>query len=1001
MKKTGFKCVESKNGLPIVEVLMEGQSILLHSKYDPIKEAERLIDSLKDKIENADHILLYGAGMGYIVRYFFEKYPNKLVSVYEPFEEVANLCIQQKGQTKFPLEYLENYVVENSKKNMEESLMVFDEATQHKIEIIVLPSYERLNLAHLKVFIQTFKKQVDIKKANEVTTSTFSRRWTINALINLPKTFEHFNILGEKKKYFEGKPVLLVSAGPSLSEEIENIRIVKENGLAYIFAVGSANKTLIQEGILPDAVCTYDPQSHNHLVFKYLYERDIKTVPMIYGTTVGFETLDFYKGPKLYFTTTKDQLTANFHLDKQVVIEDATSIAIVTLQLLNELKVSKIILVGQNFAFKRNKFYAKGIDRFDNKKNEVTDNSVQEDDLIRTYEVVDVHGNQVLTNIILKRMKENMETYLKRITIPVINTTNGGAVINRTTFQPLKQVIKEELTEKIVVEDWWKSELQEESSMILNQDIIRKYSKSFEHFLEQDKNLLNHLISFQHALKCLNVNQVQRKLKQLDELFNKYHNNLFYHTTILPIAQLAFENLNAGTQLIPTMDSSIEKTEKLIQLYITYLASCRAIYKDIAPIVSNLTIPKLNEIHNTKSYIATSSIFRYAGEWQKKMPPPKERVPNYLTKERQKEWNKQMKLKDKIEVLIPFNTTTKIGSKIHFRFEGTKLSLFGKNATNEVLKLKVIIDNKSTLITINEKVAEETYNLYIRKEIYECTSLKNEFHEVTIEVLSKNSNFHFQGIEIDKEGRAYHIDEVTQMNQLKIGKRIRCHIGSEIVDGKALITNIGEENDVKMALNSTQPYGDFYLIKVCEEEGISKFISDRSIGLKEIVNLTSHENSNIEINRVPILNYNSPFSELVSCSSSYNNGNNTWSAYKAFNKKVESYKDAWATDRGITTGWIKYKFNNPVILNCYTLINQKSHGNYDTTLRMPSNWEFQAWTETEWVTLDTRDDIINWIDKVKKYFVFENKNAYKEYRISISLNNGDKEFLAIGEIELI
>jgi len=1001
MEKIGFNYVESKNGLPIAEILIEGQSILLHSKYDPIKEAERLIDSLKDKIENADHILLYGAGMGYLVRSFFERYPNKLVSVYEPFEEVANLCIQHKGQSKFPLEYLENYVVENSQKNMEESLMVFDGVMQHKIEIIVLPSYERLHLAHLKVFIETFKKQVDIKNVNVLTTSTFSRRWTVNALINLPKTFEHSNILGEKKKYFEGKPVLLVSAGPSLSEEIENIKKVKENGLAYIFAVGSANKTLIQEGILPDAVCTYDPQSHNHLVFKDLYERGIKTVPMIYGTTVGFETLDFYKGPKLYFTTTKDHLTTNFHLDKQVVVEDATSIAIVTLQLLNELKVGKIILVGQNFAFKRNMFYAKGIGRFDNEKKEVTDNSVKESDLIRTYEVVDVHGNQVLTNIILNRMKENMESYLKRITIPVINTTNGGAAINRTTFQPLKQVIKEELTEKVVVEEWWKSEIQEESSKYLNQDIKKRYSKSFELFVEQDKDLLKHLNGFQHSLICLNVNQVQRKLKQLDELFNKYHNNLFYQTTILPIAQLAFEKLNAGTQLIPTMDSTKEKTEKLIQMYITYLASCRAIYKDIAPIVSNLTIPKLNEIQGKKSYIATSSVFSYVGEWWKEILPPKEQMPNYLTKEQKYEWYEQKKLKDKIEVHTPFSKTTKIGSKIHFRFKGTKLSLFGKNPTDEALKLKVIIDKKSTLITINEKVTEETYNLYIRNEIFECTSLKNEFHEVTIEVLSENSNFHFQGIEINKEGRAYHVEEVTQLNQLRVGKRIRCHIGSEVVDGKAFITNIGEETDEKMALDATQPSGDFYLVNVYDVEGVSKFICDRSIGLRVFVNLTNDESNNIELNRVPVIDFDSPLRELVSCSTSYNNGNYTWSAYKAFNKQVESYKDAWATDRGITSGWIKYKFNNPVILNCYTLINQKLHGNYDTTHRMPCNWEFQAWTESDWVTLDTRYDINDWIDKEKKYFVFENKNAYKEYRISISLNNGDKDFLAIGEIELI
>ncbi|MFB5085897.1 DUF115 domain-containing protein [Psychrobacillus sp. PGGUH221] len=805
-----FNYTESKNGLPIIEAIVEGKPILLHSKYDPIKEAERIIESFKDKIESADHILFYGAGMGYVVRAFFERYPNKLASVYEPFEEVANLCMQNKAKSKFPSEYLNNYVVEIAEKTMEESLLVFEGAMQHRFEIIVLPSYERWQTENLKKFIEAFKKQVDNKQVNVVASNIFSRRWTINALMNLPKTFEHPNLLVEKKKYFEGKPVLLVSAGPSLSEEIDNIKKIKENGLAYILAVGSANKALVQEGILPDAVCTYDPQSHNHTVFKELYERGIDTVPMIYGSTVGFETLEFYQGPKLYFPTSQDGLTTNFHNDKQIVVNDATTIAIVTLQLLTIMEVSKIILVGQNFAFKKNQFYAKGINRYDKEKKEVTDNSIQKDDLIKTFEVKDVQGDQVLTNSSFNRMKENMEIYLKQITIPVINTTNGGAAIEGTTYLSLQQLLEKELLEKVVVDDWWKTTLSEKSSP-LDKAYMKKYSKAFEQFVQQDKELEKHLNDFQHSLENLKVSQIQRRLEKFDELFQKYHQNTFYLTTILPIAQIAFEKLKAETQLIRTMGASKEKAKKVIQVYNVYRANCRAIYRDVAPIVASRTLPALQEQTGMGSYVSTSGIFHYVGKWEKK----------YHT------------LIENIESAPSIYTvgveTKEKNSTITFKFCGTTLKIFGTIHSQKALKLQIEIDEKVNIITINNRYEEDKYGSFMHQKLLEVFDLEEKIHDVKITILSNNPFFVFEGIEIYSTGRAYHIDEVMSVEELEIGKRIRCRYeASYNTVGK--FSNLGNETTVFLPVNSCpNPNGDFYFIMVDESEGKKKLIADRVV----------------------------------------------------------------------------------------------------------------------------------------------------------------------------
>lgn len=822
-----FEVIESRSGLPVIQSKIEGKSLLLHSKYDPIKEAERFIESCKERIENADHILFYGAGMGYHIKVFFEKYPEKIASVYEPFEEVQKLSIQYKEQTKFPFYLLQNYVVRTREKLSTQDFNVFSKDLNKKIEIIPLPSYGEWQSEYFKEFIYTFQKFVEVRKVNTIATKSFARRWTINALINLPKTMEHPNFLVEKKGYFQDKPVIIVSAGPSLTEEIENLRYIKEKGLAYIFAVGSANKALIRENIYPDAICTYDPQRHNFTVFNELIQNQIDTIPMIYGTTVGFETIEYYEGPKLYFPVSQDSLTVQFHKDPQIVVSDATTIAIVTLQLLKQLEVRKIILVGQNFAFKKDKFYADGIARSNEKKGEELDNTATEEDLKETFEVEDVHGGKVLTNFEFQQMRMDMESYLEDINIPVINTTNGGAAIQGTIYKPLKTVIEEELTQNVVEEDWWKDTI--ENREVLDEAFFKKYKRGFEQFEQQQNELQGFLDDFKRQFPNLNDTQIQQQFKKFDSLFQKYIQNSFYKSTILPIAQLPFEQLKSENDLIVAMKNLKQKAAKVIEVYTIYIQECKKIYLDIAPIVSCITLTQLNKIASKKHYVSTSGVFHFEGEWSRRFPTEKEKMLENLTEEEQKEWYKEKELKDEIDIPLPiFVETKEKGAKVQFRFKGTECALFGWNFSNKTLDLKIQIDKNVKIVRLPGKQDENLDN-YIRKSIYSLSNLKNKMHVVEIEVLSDNPHFLFDKVEINHTGRIYHLDEVVKVNELEVGKRIRCHYNGTF-NTVGDFNNLGKETSDFLPIQpDREPNGDFYFIMVDEFDGKIKLIADRTI----------------------------------------------------------------------------------------------------------------------------------------------------------------------------
>ncbi|MGE7999174.1 motility associated factor glycosyltransferase family protein [Lysinibacillus sp. NPDC093190] len=810
MSKIQVEVLESKMGAPALQVEIDDKKMMLHSKYNPVQEAERFIDSLREKIEEADHILFYGIGLGYHVKYFSAAYPEKLISAYEPIEQIATISLRELAITEFPKDKLSHYIVEDSQHLLAQNMELLSELIHQKMLLIVLPVYERIFAEQTKKFGETFKSFLMTKGSNILAASLFSKRWTLNTLMNLPEAFKQENIILHKKKFFKNRPVILVSAGPSLDEELKNLRTIKEKGLAYIFAVGSAAKVLVLNNIYPDAMCTYDPQPHNHTVFKEIYEQGITDIPMIYGTSVGFETLQFYQGPKLYFVTSQDQITPQFLKGQIPVISDAPTIALIMMQIFHALEVKQVYLVGQNLAFKKNKYYSEEIKRYDYEKKELTNSSIQNRDLINSFEVEDVYGGKVMTNDSLNRMRLDIEKYIDFVNIPVINTTNGGVAIKGANYQPLQQAIEEQLTEKVVVDQWWKS-LMPDELIELNQVFKKKYRKEIDHFIQTDKELENYLNNFKQSLYIIKENQIKHKLEGLDKLFKKYQSNIFFLTTISPITKLAFEKFNAEKQIIGKVDSSIEKIERTIQVYNSYLNSCRAVYRDLAPIITNFTLSELEKQPEIKSYISTSGVFHYIGDWKKK----------YHRLQENDGLNSNV-------FTIGVETKEK-GAQIAFRFCGTTLKMFGTVHSQNMLKFQVVIDGKVTISSITNHIDEEKYGSFMHQKIFETSGLEEKLHDVKITLLSDDPSFVFEEIEIASKGRAYHIDEVMSVDDLEIGKRIRCHY-------KASYNQVGEFSDLAeeisdhLPITSTaNPNGDFYFIMVDEIDGKKKLIADRNL----------------------------------------------------------------------------------------------------------------------------------------------------------------------------
>lgn len=575
---TGNVIVESaKTGAPTLKLLLEDHAQYVHSKYNPVNEAERFISQFK--MEETKHVLFIGAGLGYHIEAFIATHPGITFSIYEPNEEVLLTYFAHTTLNRLAEQNLCHIFTGHHSDHIDLIVQQLSELSKGKLKIITLPVYDKI---YSKQIVNLTTKIVDALKQRNKTLAiniAFQKRWIVNAIKNLPIVLNTPNILHDiDNSMFVGKPAIIVSAGPSLNEEIEHLRYIKNNGLAYIFSVGSSINALIEHGIYPDAACTYDPLEINYKVIQKIKDKKLDTIPLIFGSTVGYETLENYPGRLLHMVTSQDTIappllkhneTANLDF-----VYDAPSIAIIMFQTLCKLGFSQIILVGQNLAFLSDKYYADGISTTS------CSEEVLEQSLANVIIVKDVHGHDVKSTEGYITMLKQFEMYIARNKhTHVVNTTRGGAAIAGSTYKPLSQLLEQQLTKKVVCHNWFEAK----------NNYNRNYLDSqLESMIANQKQLS---ISLQSTISTLEIIQQKALRKTLSTIENDYttlnnqfkriEQNSFYRYFMAPMFRVQYEQFIVNISSLQKEMNTINKAEKLVQEY-EYIITTHAEHYELA-----------------------------------------------------------------------------------------------------------------------------------------------------------------------------------------------------------------------------------------------------------------------------------------------------------------------------------------------------------------------------------------------------------------------------------
>ncbi|MFK4341200.1 MULTISPECIES: motility associated factor glycosyltransferase family protein [unclassified Paenibacillus] len=569
----GYELLASKTNEPNIALTREGRSYYLHDPEQPGREAELFVFDFKE-VKPQAHVIFFGVGLGYHIRKFLRRHPNTSFSIVEPDTGVMNIFLQHLNENDWLADEMIEEVMVGAITG--ETLGTLHRLIDRVSGVLVVPwlPYRSLFTAELKKFNEILYRMVSSKKEKMAINHVYEKKWALNSMHNIPFILHSSDFLYTGSEHIAGKPALIISAGPSLNDEIEHLRYIRENNLAYLFTVGSAVNTMVEHGIYPHGTFSYDPNEYNVNVIQKVIDKGIDSIPLIFGSTVGKHTLDDYPGRLMHVIISQDELSMHIlrtpEGHKPTIINDAPSVAVIALQCMIRMKADPIVLVGQNLAYRDEQYYAEGITH--------AQGVPASADLPR---VQGVHGQQVVTRHSFIKMKTEMEFYISTAKgTEFINTTCEGAAIKGTSFQNLEEVIQTRL--KGPIEDsWLQTSSNSEYDLLYLRSRIEELQRAEEAFQAIMEQIHHALLDIKHKLSLKQFNMLNVSFGQFDNLFASLIGNCFFKIYVLPRQRMRYEFLYSKMDAIRSSRNSQIRGEQILLYFGDFIWKCQQDYMEI------------------------------------------------------------------------------------------------------------------------------------------------------------------------------------------------------------------------------------------------------------------------------------------------------------------------------------------------------------------------------------------------------------------------------------
>ena len=245
----------AKTGFPTARC----KGILLHSLYDPLREAEQYLQSLSLPSQPKTFLVL-GSCLGYLEHRLSSLYPDaKVLSLqFSSFFKGKAVHALPSSQCWYP----------DSDRSLEDFLYErLEGADLQDLQIISWkPAFQAYPRTAQRISEQVLQVLREMGRSLN-TTYVFGRRWILNAIKNFLFHYPAHRLNTTPH------PICIAASGPSLSRSLPYLRRFRERYI--LWALPSSLLTLLEYGIFPDLVIMTDAGNYApFLLYPFLRDRN-------------------------------------------------------------------------------------------------------------------------------------------------------------------------------------------------------------------------------------------------------------------------------------------------------------------------------------------------------------------------------------------------------------------------------------------------------------------------------------------------------------------------------------------------------------------------------------------------------------------------------------------------------------------------------------------------------------------------------------------------------
>lgn len=511
-----YEVEKSKDGIDILKLTKENKKIYMGSKYRAQKDIDKFILEMGDY--NTETIFLcFGFGTGEHINKLLEVTgkDNKIVIIEPDLKVVKTVLNLDKVYNILKNDRVILSPKYNEMGNFFE--IVIPQLSANNTKFVFFANYKE---TYLKEAVDCYNHYVDYIEDTiiGINTAAYHSRHFFSSSINNLKYILKSTELSNLKDLYKGRTAVIVSAGPSLEKNINLLKEYKQK--CIIITGGRTLKSLLDIGVVPDFVCTVDPDVPAFDVMRGTFEC---TAPMLFSELTYNGVLENYKGKKVFFSEMSTTTVTEGLIDTKCVnLFQGGSVAHTCTALGIYLGCENIIFIGQDLAYTNDKTHA----------DIAGDNEAFNPNI--TF-VKDIYGNDVKTSMVLDYYRIALQKEIKFFgdKYNFINSTEGGANIEGTKVIPLRESLNN-LTGEIIDKDKINIILNENKieNNISQEELVKRLNNVLEKFktikeeLPKGVKICNEILGNLEGIDDNKINKLNKKLDKIDEIMNKYIENI-------------------------------------------------------------------------------------------------------------------------------------------------------------------------------------------------------------------------------------------------------------------------------------------------------------------------------------------------------------------------------------------------------------------------------------------------------------------------------------------